>query len=367
MERVLNYDKGFRIVSIAKEDSTRDDLLKDGLDFLYINKENVVLYPDGTELDFEYNNIETLKNGNDYDVYELWPDGTLHLRYDDSTNENYFFITGRCNSNCIMCPSPDASREKGVDTAIEDLITLAYHIPRNTSHLTITGGEPFIIGERLFDFLEVLKQKFDRTQFLILTNGRVFALKKYIDLLLDTIPANTTLAIPIHGSTPQLHDQITQVENSFAQTITGIKELIKHNISIEIRIVISKLNAHDFNNIAKLICREFPGIAYVSVMATEMTGSARINKDRVWIPYKESFAFIAKGIEQLISNGIDVRIYNYPLCTVDEKLRTLCVKSISPEKVRFLDICDACRCKDACGGFFAGTYSYVKDEITPLV
>ena len=32
---------------------------------------------------------------------------------DDSSLDNYFFVTSKCNSNCVMCPSPDLFRKSG--------------------------------------------------------------------------------------------------------------------------------------------------------------------------------------------------------------------------------------------------------------
>ena len=52
-------------------------------------------------------------------------------------------------------------------------------------------------------------------------------------------------------------------------------------------------------------------------MAMEMTGNAHKNADTLWVPYRESFQFVKKGIDKLIESGIDVKLYNYPLCTVD--------------------------------------------------
>lgn len=52
-----------------------------------------------------------------------------------------------------MCPSPDISRQKGGNTNVNTLIEIAKHIPEDAPHLTITGGEPFMIGPDIFRFL----------------------------------------------------------------------------------------------------------------------------------------------------------------------------------------------------------------------
>lgn len=102
-------------------------------------------------------------------------------------------------------------------------------------------------------------------------------------------------------------------------------------------------------------------------MAMEMTGSAYINRLNVWIPYKKSFQIIENGIKELLENEIDVKLYNFPLCTVKKRYWTICEKSISKSKIRYSDICESCLYKNSCGGVFAGTYQLEKDELEAII
>ena len=365
--RLNNYKQGNRVVSIAKNENTKNDLLQSGLDFLSIEVGKVILYPAYVKLEIIEREYAKLSLCNDYDVCNLWSDGTLYRCYDDSSIDNYFFVTGQCNSNCIMCPSPEFARKKGERMTSEDLIEIARHIPDDTRHLTITGGEPFMIGETIFDFIAFLSRKFCYTEFMILTNGRIFSITKYVELLKKTIPKNTILGIPLHGSKEAIHDAITQTEGSFAQTTVGLKKLLYKKIKVELRLVVNKLNVDDFYDMAKLICNEFAEIAHVSIMAMEMTGNAYVNRESVWISYRESFEKIEQSILLLIKYGIDVRLFNFPLCTVKTQYWTLCEKSISADKIRYNSKCDNCVVRDACGGIFAGTYNMEKDELVTQI
>lgn len=361
------YTGKYRIVSLACEASVKEDLLADELDFIYLSEDDVRIYPENIIVSENKHVIELLRRAHNYDVFELWENGKLVECYDDSSIDNYFFVTSKCNSNCVMCPSPDAFRKAGENTRVETLIEIARHIPGDTPHLTITGGEPFMIGKDIFHFIEFLRDKFEYTEFLILTNGRIFALDSYTQKLRETLPENSIIAIPIHGSNGQIHDSITQVDGSFAQTIQGIKKLLEAGIRIEIRIVVSKMNAADIYNIAKMISDELAGVEYVSIMAMEMTGSARLNMDKVWISYRRAANAIEKSVMLLLENGIDVKLYNFPLCTVNRKFWTLCEKSISPDKVRYDVVCDNCKMKKSCGGIFAGTIYMEKGELEAII
>lgn len=361
------YKSGYQIVSLALDQEVRDNLLANKLNTLFVYDNTAVLLPANITLSKKADDIEYLKKCNNYDVLEIWNNGVLVRRYNDKSTDNYLFITSGCNSNCIMCPSPESSRKKVENTNLDELRTLAKHIPADTPHLTITGGEPFLIGESIFPLIEFLKERFTHTEFLFLTNGRVFAIKKYLELLKQTIPPYSIVAIPVHGSCAEIHDKITRTAKSFEQTKIGIKNLLKNNIRVELRVVISKLNVDDFDKISDLIINEFNGVEYVSIIAMEMTGTARTNIETVWIPYKETFSIIAPAVRKLIENGVDVKLYNFPLCTVQSSFWTLCEMSISENKVRYADTCENCKYKKNCGGVFAGTFHLERDELKAIL
>ena len=361
------YSEGYRIVSIAKDEATQNDLLKDGVNFIRLDQQEVIIHPENKRLIASVECLEYLKQLNNYDVCEIWENGVIYLNYDNSSIDNYFFVTGKCNSNCLMCPSPDSARKQGETTYVGTLIELAKHIPISAQHLTITGGEPFMVGEDIFDFLGFLKEKFLDTEFLMLTNGRALAIDKYFSYFEDTAPLNCLVGIPIHASNSTLHDSITQSKGSFNQTLLGIKRLLSVGIKVELRVVVSKLNMNDLDDLALLIINELHKVHHVSIIAMEMTGSAYINREEVWVPYTEAFKAIEQAVMNLIRAGIDVKLYNFPLCTVSENMWTICEKSISPEKVRYVQHCEKCTVKEICGGVFAGTLNLVKDELRTVL
>lgn len=365
--RIDQYNAGFKIVSLAKDEETCCDLLGDQLDFVFIENDILVLYPEKIVLVASIDIISELKKYSNYDVFEIWPDGRMFMRFDTMSLDNFFFVTGKCNSNCVMCPSPEIMRKQGEETDIIKLIELAKHIPANVRHLTITGGEPFLSGEKIFEFISFLRDKFTDTECLFLTNGRIFSLDKYVRLLQENMPSRSIFAIPLHAADENLHDKITQARGSFAQTTLGIKRMLRYGMHIELRIVVSKLNCHNLTKLAQFIVQEISQIEYVSVIAMEMTGSAYKNKDLVWISYRDAFECAKDAIKLLIGNGINVRLYNFPLCTVNSSYWMICEKSISPNKVRYGEVCEACNYKSACGGVFAGTIQMEKEELKAIL
>ena len=365
--KIKNYNGKAKIFSLALNDDVKNKLQAQKLDVLYISGNKMTLYQGNNIIMDNIPITEKLQFANNYDVYELLDNGVLVKCYDDSIIDNYFFLTPQCNSNCIMCPSPVELRRNGKGREISYLIEIAKHIPDDTFHLTITGGEPFLLGEQIFYFILFLKQKFKYTEFLFLTNGRVFAIDRYVQKFKLSIPKNSIVAIPIHGSCAKIHDEITQTDNSFLQTIAGVKNLLRNNIKVEIRIVVNKMNITDIENIASLIINELQSILYVSIIAMEMTGSAYLNREKIWISYKAAATGIQKAIVMFMQRGIDVRLYNFPMCTVDKKFRMLCEKSISSSKVRYCEKCNMCKMRKSCGGVFAGTILMEEEELQPII
>jgi len=266
-----------------------------------------------------------------------------------------------------MCPSPEKARRRTDEIDIEFLIELAKYIPSDTPHLTITGGEPFLIGEKIFPFIAYLKQKFAKTEFLFLTNGRIFAIDKFVHYFKESMPYNSIVAIPIHGSNSEIHDTITRTKGSYTQTRNGLKKLLSNHIRIELRLVVNKINLNDITNIADDIIKNFRNIEYLSIIAMEMTGNAYANKEKVWISYKNIFCVIEDSIRKLVEHGIEVRLYNFPLCTVNSSFWPICYKSISENKIRYAESCNECKYFNSCGGVFAGTLALERDELIPIL
>ena len=129
---------------------------------------------------------------------------------------------------------------------------------------------------------------------------------------------------------------------------------------------IRKINKDDIEHIADLICSKFPSVLRVNLISLEVRGNCFINKNKVYISPKESFEHSRIAIQKLLRNGIDVGLYNYPLCNVDPGYWFLCKKSISPNKVRYPNECDICNVKEKCGGMFITTMKAAKPEIFPI-
>lgn len=361
-----NYSYGYRIVSFSRCEESAEDFKGQGFGYVYFYGKKLTLFPDNVQLEYNEKSAEKLNLCNDYDVLEISPEGVAYQYYNSESDDNAFVVTGKCNSNCVMCPSPESQRRNSGTYSADTLIEIARHIPNDAVHFTITGGEPFLMGKGIFRFLQYIRDNFRNTSILMLTNGRVFCSAEYCNMLKKTLPENTTIGIPLHGYSSETHDLVTQAPDSFVQTIAGIKNLTCLGLNIELRIVVSRITAAYMDNMSELIVKEIPNISCVKIMAMEMLGNAAVNKEKVWISYTEAFKSTRKLVHNLVEHGIDTAFYNFPLCTVDHELWGICRRSIADYKIRFLPQCEDCSVKDACGGIFAGTVRLEKEDIFPV-
>ena len=195
------------------------------------------------------------------------------------------FMTESCNSNCVMCPMSRDSRKRGnhsTDEAWAEALAVLHK--RRYRHISITGGEPFLMAERLLSLMCTLRDTQADTPVLLLTNGRALCLPQIQAQLKELLDVHDRFGIPIHGSNAALHDAITQSPGSFAQTIAGLHFLADSPADIEIRIVCSALNQDDLSSICWMLCHSGLRITCVNFIAMEMTGSAAYHRDQIWMP-----------------------------------------------------------------------------------
>lgn len=300
------------------------------------------------------------------DIVSISLDGYVNVVYTHDECEVDIFVTNKCNSNCIMCPLAEGVRKKQNIGHYEWMKAYIDLLPQDISYFNITGGEPTLEKENFLHILSLLKNKYNHSEFQLLTNGRSAADVSFLHKILDFSPRGMRYAIPLHSSNELIHDKITQSQYSFKQTDKGIRNLLATNQKVEIRIVISKANSNCLKETAQYISKNYKGLYCVNFIGMEMMGNAAKNRESLWINYSDAFRCAKPAIDILIRSGIDVQLYNFPLCAVERGYWHIAAKSITGYKVRFMEECDACIVKEICGGFFVSTKQVMKPKVYPV-
>ncbi len=364
----IRNEKGLEgLYKYCDNDKEASLFINDGLKSCYLSEKQLIFCDEEIAVPLTLEQIGFFSDYKNGDVFDLSSSGIVFPLFKQKSGDNTFYVTDKCNSNCIMCPVAESIRKNGLEVIPDRLWDLVHYIPANLEHVTITGGEPFLAKEEMFRILEALKYKCLSTEFLLLSNGRAFSIDGYAEKLKDTAPSRFSIGIPIHGHNALLHDKISQANGSFDQTFLGIKNLQKNGIDVEIRIVVNAINAQYINDIAMMISHDFSTVSSVKIMAMEMLGNAAKNLDEVWLPYDSFFEAVKQAVDTLVKGKIDVAIYNMPLCLVKPEYWHICKQSISDYKIRFFEKCEKCSVRDACGGVFAGTYRMLEDSVKPII
>lgn len=276
----------------------------------------------------------------------------IRTELDINSNDNSLFVTAQCNSRCLMCSQPPLKRND-IDELFERNLRIIESAPMGLKDIGITGGEPTLLGDKLFELIEIIQVKFPEALIHILSNGRAFQNKQYVKQLVDTGKGQLLVGIPLHSDYIHDHDYIAQADGSYNETMKGLYNLGEFGVDIELRIVINKINHRRLPRLSDFIYKNLPFVRYISFMGLEDTGYTIKNHNKVWIEPREYNTELEKAVLNLATWGLNVSVFNLPLCCIPESLHEFAKKSISDWKVQYMSCCDKCLVKNDCCGLFA--------------
>lgn len=293
--------------------------------------------------------IDHLRDG---DIVVMQPKtGFVRTLHRPDSVHNTLFMTERCNSNCLMCSQPPKDKDDA-DQFTDINLELIRLMPSTVNFLTITGGEPTLLRNRLFRILRALRETLPNTDVHMLTNGRLFAWHAFTQDFVEAIHPRLVLGIPLYSDSSTSHDHIVQARHAFDQTVMGLHQLARHNVSVEIRVVLHRLTIPRLPQLAEYVYRNFPFVVHVALMGLEPTGYTPRNKNVLWIDPVDYQDKLEEAVEILATRGMNVSIYNSQLCLLRPSLWKFARKSISDWKNIYLHECQECNVLDRCGGLF---------------
>jgi His-Xaa-Ser system radical SAM maturase HxsC len=289
-----------------------------------------------------------LHNG---DIVAMHNRGMVRTLFFCGSAHNVLFVTGRCNSNCLMCSQPSRDREdtRELLRINHELIDL---IPTDTPNLVITGGEPTLLEDELIKLIGHLKDSLECTCIHLLTNARQFAQLDYTTRFAGVRHPSLVVGVPLYSDSATIHDYIVQSRGAFDETITGLHHLARWNFPVEIRMVLSKLTIPRLLNWADFVYHNLPFAVHVALMGMEPTGYARYHHDKLWADPGEYQGALVDAVEFLSIRGMSVSIYNLQYCVLPRSLWPYARQSISDWKNTFLPVCSDCVQRTGCAGFF---------------
>lgn len=299
------------------------------------------------------------------DVVRILPSGEIMKVWDVNSKQNALFITDRCDSKCIMCPQPPRSIDS-YNYHKENLEILRLVSDQSPEVICLTGGEPFLNIDQCKDILSFCRQEMPETEIMILTNARRLENFEKTKKLVEAGNLNVLYCVSLHGDVNSIHDSIVRIPGAFDEAIRGIHNLARFRQKIEIRFVISRMNYDRLPSMSEFVYRNFPYATHVAFMGLEYTGEAGINWEKIIIDPSSYSDELTAAVRRLYRRGMNVSVYNIPLCLLNEKIWDFARDSISTWKKSYLPQCEQCALKNYCCGVFT-TSKIQSENITPVV
>jgi MoaA/NifB/PqqE/SkfB family radical SAM enzyme len=249
-----------------------------------------------------------------------------------------------CNNNCKFCFEKDQKFSK---KSIKDLKKEITIIRKNFAFINFMGREP-TLREDIVDLIKY-SSTLEFEQIGITTNGRMFFYPDFANRILRA--GLDQVVVTVAGHNKRLHELHTQTEGSFAQTLRGIKNIVKYKSSSQslvLNIMITRRNASVIEKMVQF---------YSEI------GVAEMNIGHI-LPFNEEIAgaknFIARmstivphlvSVAEKYGERIKFLFVEYPPCVFPKKYRHLsfpCLEE-SPQKKRFA-LCLNCPYKGRCKG-----------------
>ena len=289
----------------------------------------------------------------------------VSVLYRRGSNSNTMLATERCNSFCIMCSQPPRDVDDG--WLVEEMLATIDLMDRDEAQLGISGGEPTLLGDDLLVVLDRARRLLPNTALHVLSNGRRFADEAFARTVCAVRHPNLTWGVPVYSDCPEIHDYVVQAHSAWEETLAGLYNLAKLGAKVEIRVVVQRPNVERLGELAYFIFRNLTFAGHVAFMGLEPIGFARANYEKIWIDPVDCMDRLRDAVFFLANRGMNVSLYNYPLCVVPAEIRPFSRRSISDWKNTYLPNCGGCMLRDDCCGFFGSIDSkWVSRAVSPV-
>lgn len=188
-------------------------------------------------------------------------------------------ITDICNLKCIHCYN-GATFERGTIMPLDSFKHIIDEVEKNgIRKIQIIGGEPFVLKERLFEYLDYCIGKFEYLE--IFTNGTLIT-DKWIQYLKEN---NIIVALSVYSYKEPEHNKVTQNSTSWRKTNktikkfrdAGIKYRVKNVIMKDVEIGESQTDLYELSHKKDIV--RLTGRAKINLLSSELLKRKLITKE----------------------------------------------------------------------------------------
>lgn len=170
----------------------------------------------------------------------------------NSSKSATWFLTLKCSLNCEHCYQ-NLVKEEEVLSWDKTRLILQRLLDWQVNHISLSGGDIFL-NNHLFPLLHEIEEKSPQTTVSLLTNGFILAQnKKFQENLRQFKKWKPFIQLSLYSYREKIHDQITNIKESFEKTIQTIKFLQRNDFSFLINVVLMKSNFDDRNGLINFL------------------------------------------------------------------------------------------------------------------
>lgn len=224
----------------------------------------------------------------------------------------YAAASVRCNNNCVFCTDFSSADLRDNFAAVKKLSARS-----GGRRIVFTAAEP-TLNRNLFTLIgEAVTLGYGAIA--VITNGRMLAYPDYCAGLLAS--GVSEVIVSLHGAAPQVHDAVTGVAGSWAQTVRGLSNALTlrppaSKVKVSVNATVSALNIAGLADLRDFFL-SLRGLKNIVFHGLRPAGRALINWKRLAVPYSQLVSALAPAAGPWPGN---LRVWDVPLCVAGPRI-----------------------------------------------
>lgn len=238
----------------------------------------------------------------------------------DKGKNAYLVLGYACNHHCSCCPCGKDDISNGI-RPIEDIKRDIEKISSmGILDVTVSGGEP-TLHPNFIEIIDAILSKGIAVH--ILSNGDKFSDLDFSDRFIEVVSnRSVSVTTTFHSVHSDIHESQNGSVGSFKRTLSGLKYLDSHNISISIKQCLTSLNYRDFQKFVEFVFSEFSSNCELQIWSIDLCGIKQNDAYQIFTPFLQMKPYIESGLDWIEKHQINgdprvINLNNIPLCMCD--------------------------------------------------
>lgn len=246
-------------------------------------------------------------------------------------------LTGKCNLKCKQCYNDSGCRETIMTP--ERWTDFAQRVSKDLFSVTLSGGEPLLLGKKLYDLMDVFEE--NGVWINMISNGFLMdraAAKRIAEHSIGWIE------ISIDAPQAAYHDELRGVQGSWQRAVLAASYLASYNVPVILGTCVTPKTLGHLEEMAGLA--EQMGVAGVTFSKILISGRAYFHQDELVLSDEETQRFVqevaavkqehpllkincaTQSVAEAIQNSGENANHQIPIIRPDGKMRLSCFEPV---------------------------------------